>query len=83
MGEAAADPDYCDGQGHDAVEYALRLPDPGASYQVRVRLLYQSVPPEAVDRLLKSKGREAKAFAALYRPADKTPEVASRTEGKL
>jgi hypothetical protein len=42
---------------------------------VEVELLYQSVSPEAVARLLNSKEPLAETFAKLYRRQNKQPEL--------
>ena len=55
----------------------------GGQCKAEVELLYQTVPPESVARLLTSKLPEAKRFTALYRQAAKAPELVSRWDGIL
>ncbi len=75
-GAAAQDSNFnAGGSGRDEVTYRI---DPGPTAGARVvevELLYQSVPPESVARLLQGRGPAAKEFSALYRTADKRPEI--------
>jgi hypothetical protein len=48
-----------------------------------VTLLYQAIPPESVERLLAGSGRFARAFAAAYCQADKSPETVQRVKVDL
>ena len=52
--------------GRDEVTYRIPLGDAKGGLTVEVELLYQSVPPETVARLLKSDEPAAKEFTALY-----------------
>lgn len=83
-GSAAQDPNFnAAGSGRDEVTYRIDLNSAVEPLTAEVELLYQSVPPEAVDHLQRGSGPEAKAFKALYAPADKTPETVHRLEIKL
>ncbi|HEY9171012.1 MAG TPA: hypothetical protein VI136_01885, partial [Verrucomicrobiae bacterium] len=62
------------GSGSDTVTYRIALPPSAAKLSIEVELLYQSVPPEAVARLLNSRGLEAQAFARMYRRTSNKPE---------
>ncbi len=65
--------------GSDEVTYQVPLPPNATRLTAEVELLYQSVPPESVARLLKANTPAAKTFSRLYRRADHQPElVASR-----
>lgn len=71
------------GSGQDEVTYRIALPETRSPLQVEVELLYQSVPPESVARLLESEAPAAAAFAKLYRRADRQPEVVQRQRLEL
>jgi hypothetical protein len=60
--------------GRDEVTYRIALGGKSVPLEVQVELLYQSVPPEAVARLLKSTEPAAQAFARLYATMNKQPE---------
>lgn len=68
--------------GRDQVTYQIHLADAGA-LTVEVELLYQSVPPESVQRLLHSNATSAKSFAKLYQRQKSLPELVSRATLKL
>jgi hypothetical protein len=51
--------------GRDQVTYQIELSETGP-LTVQVELLYQSVPPESVQRLLKGNAPAAKTFTKLY-----------------
>lgn len=61
--------------GSDTVSYRVDLGEHDQSWTAAVELLYQAVPPEAVDRLMTSPGKEAKTFIELYKKMNKQPEV--------
>ena len=58
--------------------YRLALEPGGGTLVAEVALLYQSVPPEAVEPLLQSRGPETVKFKELYSTADKAPEAVQR-----
>ena len=62
------------GGGRDEVTYRIPLGAAKGRLTVEVELLYQSVPPETVARLLKSDKPAAKEFSAFYALANKRPE---------
>jgi len=83
-GGAEGDSNFnCQGSGRDTVTYRMPMPDAPAPLTVQVELLYQSVPPEAVARLLKSKAPEARTFTRLYALQPKLPELVHRAELQL
>ncbi len=69
--------------GRDEVTYRIPLPEPKGTLSVEVELLYQSVPPEAVARLLKAKEPAAETFTKLYGRQNKQPELVQRQLLKL
>jgi hypothetical protein len=69
--------------GRDQVTYRLSLPESKGTLSVEVELLYQSVPPEAVARLLKAKGPAAESFARLYGRQNQKPELVQRQRLEL
>lgn len=69
--------------GEDTVTYQVVLPPAAGKILVEVRLLYQAVPPDAVEPLQRSRGSAAREFTRLYRDANKTPEVVSRAHAEL
>ena len=83
LGGAENDANFNAGaSGRDQVTFRIALSEPGR-LSVHVELLYQSVPPEAVDRLLKADQPAAKAFAKSYRRQSNRPEVVQQVEIKL
>jgi hypothetical protein len=77
-GDAVRDPNFNqDASGRDTVTYRIPLPDgvPPGPFTATVRLLYQSVPPEAVAHVLKSRTEPAREFQSLYRKTAPTPEL--------
>jgi len=60
--------------GRDQVTYRIALGGNRGPLEVQVELLYQSVPPETVTRLLNSTEPAAQQFAQLYAAMDKQPE---------
>ena len=78
-GEAATDENFHAGaSGTDEVTYRINLPQGEGRLTVEVELLYQAVPPETVARLLTANTPESRAFAKMYRQADKEPELVQR-----
>ena len=78
-GGAETDPNFnAQGSGRDEVTYRIALPESKGPLSVEVELLYQSVPPEAVARLLNTKEPAAQAFAKLYRRQNHQPELVQR-----
>jgi len=72
----ADDPNFhARASGRDEVTYRIPLGESSGSVVAAVKLLYQSVPPESVERLLQSSLPEAKEFAALYATTEKRPEL--------
>jgi hypothetical protein len=69
--------------GRDEVIYRIALPESKGNLSVEVELLYQSVPPETVTRLLNSKEPLAETFAKLYRRQSKQPELIHRQRLEL
>lgn len=65
-------------RGSDTVTYWVALPQAIGAVTVQVELLYQSVPPETIARLLKSKEPTAKNFTQLYRRQQNRPELIQR-----
>lgn len=83
-GSAAGDINFnANASGRDTVTYRIPMPDATGRLAVQVELLYQSVPPEAVARLLKSKAPEARTFTRLYARQPKLPELVHRAELQL
>jgi hypothetical protein len=82
-GKAEKDPDYQASSGTDRLAYRFPLGTSAGQCKAQVELLYQTVPPESVARLLNSKLPDAKRFTALYRQAAKAPELVSRWDGTL
>jgi hypothetical protein len=69
--------------GRDEVTYRITLPETRGTLSVEVELLYQSVSPEAVARLLEAKAPAAETFAKLYGRRNKQPELVHRQLLKL
>jgi hypothetical protein len=69
--------------GRDEVTYRIALGGTPGPLEVQVELLYQSVPPESVARLLQSKEPAAVEFSRLYAPLDKSPERVQVARMKL
>jgi hypothetical protein len=69
--------------GRDHVTYRIALPGPKGELSIEVELLYQSVPPEAVARLLNSKEPAAQVFTKMYRRRNNQPELVQRTRLQL
>jgi len=83
-GAAMEDPNFnLQGGGRDEVTYRIAVPDPVQAMTVRVELLYQSVPPEAVAHLLRSKLPEAATFAQQFSRQKNEPEVVQEVEMRL
>jgi hypothetical protein len=83
-GSAAQDPNFnAAGSGRDEVTYRLDVKSAGEPLTAEVELLYQAVPPEAVDHLQRGRGPAAKEFKKLYASGSKTPETVQRVELKL
>jgi hypothetical protein len=83
-GAAAQDPNFNEGgSGRDEVTYRIDLGSAVGRLVVEVELLYQSVPPEAVVRLLKGRGPAAKEFTRLYGRAQRRPEVVHQARIEL
>jgi hypothetical protein len=83
-GGAAQDTNFnAGGSGSDEVTYRLAISPGDGPLVAEVALLYQSVPPEAVEPLLHSPGPAATEFKKLYSSADKTPEVVQRIRVEL
>ena len=60
--------------GRDEVTYRMALGETRGPLEAQVELLYQSVPPETVARLLSSTAPDAREFARLYAAMDQRPE---------
>lgn len=71
------------GSGADRVTYRIKLDGTTGPLRAEVTLLYQAIPPESVDRLLAGSGPFARAFAAAYFHADKSPETVHRVKLEL
>lgn len=69
--------------GRDEVTYRFDFPPGKGKLSVEVELLYQSVPPEAVARLLKAKAPAAESFARQYARSNKKPELVQRERLEL
>lgn len=83
-GGAEADVNFnAQSKGRDEVNYRITLPESKGTLSVEVELLYQSVPPEAVARLLNSKEPAAETFAKLYCRQSKQPELIQRERLEL
>ena len=75
-GAAARDTNFnATGSGSDAVTYRMNLGAAAGKVEVVVTLLYQSVPPESVERLLRGTGPAAKEFSKYFEHADPRPET--------
>ena len=72
----------CQGNGQDVVTYQLS-PGESGRLNVRVELLYQAVPPDAVAHFLNSREPAALAFAKLYARQSKLPELVQRADLQL
>jgi hypothetical protein len=82
-GGAESDANFnAEASGRDEVTYQIELSETGP-LTVQVELLYQSVPPEAVERLLNAKDPAAKAFAKAYQRQPNRPEVVQQAQLKL
>ncbi len=80
-GEATTDGNFhADEGGQDTVHYCVPLLEPEGRLRVEVELFYQSVPPEAVERLLHSNGPEANSFARMFTRQPNRPEVVARAQ---
>jgi hypothetical protein len=66
------------GNGRDRVTYRIPVRQSGEPLVAEVELLYQAVPPEAVQHLLDNSGPAAIEFNRLYATASKKPEVVQR-----
>jgi hypothetical protein len=83
-GGAEVDADFnAQAGGRDEVTYRITLPESKAKLFVEVKLLYQSVPPEAVARWLNAKEPAAQAFARMYRHQNNQPELVQRQRLEL
>jgi hypothetical protein len=83
-GGAEADVNFnAQASGRDEVIYRIPLPESKGNLSVEVELLYQSVPPEAVARLLNAKEPAAETFAKLYRRQSRQPELVQRQRLEL
>jgi hypothetical protein len=83
-GGAESDPNFnAHGSGSDEVTYRIALPESKGPLSIEVELLYQSVPPETVARLLNAKEPAAQAFAKLYRRQNHQPELVHRQRLEL
>lgn len=69
--------------GCDEVSYRVPLVGIRGRVSVEVTLLYQSVPPEAVVRLLGAGAPFAKSFTELYRQARRNPETVCQVRDKF
>lgn len=74
---------HAQSNGRDAVTYRFDLPPSKGKLSVEVELLYQSVPPESVARLVKSGEPAAETFARLYGRQSKKPELVQRQRLEL
>jgi hypothetical protein len=80
LGGAENDANFNAGaSGQDQVTFRIALSEPGR-VSVHVELLYQSVPPEAVNRLLKADQPAARVFAKRYRRQSSRPEVVQQVD---
>ncbi|MCL4789736.1 MAG: cytochrome c family protein [Verrucomicrobia bacterium] len=78
-GEAELDANFnAQSGGRDEVTYRIALPESKGTLSVEVELLYQSVPPEAVARLLNADESAALVFARMYRRQKNRPELVHR-----
>jgi hypothetical protein len=83
-GDATQDANFnAGGSGRDQVTYRIDLGSTGGKVVAELELLYQSVPPEAVARLLQGRGPAAKEFSKLYGTADKRPETVHQARIEL
>ncbi len=83
-GVADSDADFhAESSGRDTVTYRMPRAERDGPLVVDVELLYQSVPPEAVARLLASQEPEAKAFARMFSRQANLPEVVARERRRL
>jgi len=81
-GEAVRDVNFnAGGNGRDRVVYRIDLGPAEGTVTATVDLFYQSVPPEAVERLAAYQTPEARRFTKLYRGADKSPETVQTRSG--
>jgi hypothetical protein len=75
-GGAETDANFNAGSGGgDEVTYRITLASPPGRITAEVELLYQSISPESVARLLKARTPSAVTFAKLYRSAGRKPEL--------
>lgn len=83
-GSAEQDADFhAQANGRDTVTYRIALPEAKRSVSIEVELLYQSVPPEAVARLLDSEEPQARTFTKLFRRQSHLPELVHRARLEL
>jgi hypothetical protein len=71
------------GSGSDEVTYRVPLAGHRGPLDVQVELLYQTVPPETVARLLTSTAPDAREFARLYAAMDQRPEQVQASRSKF
>jgi hypothetical protein len=69
--------------GRDEVTYRIALAGTRGALEAEVELLYQSVPPESVARLLSSTAPDAREFARLYTAMDQRPEQVQASRNKF
>ena len=69
--------------GRDEVTYRIPLGEVRGRLVAEVELLYQSVPPEAVARLLRSSEPAAREFARLYARMETRPERVQASQMKF
>lgn len=83
-GDAERDVNFnAQGNGADVVNYRFPISQGQGPWEVEVRLLYQSVPPEAVVWLQRSRTPAAQEFSARYFRTDHAPEVVGRVVRKI
>lgn len=83
IGGAETDANFhAEAGGRDEVTYRIELSETGP-LTIQVELLYQSVPPEAVERLLNASDSAGKAFAKAYQRQPNRPEVVQQVQLKL
>jgi hypothetical protein len=64
-----------EGSGCDEVTYRFPVETVSGVLNAEVALLYQAVPPEAVEHLLKGEGPAARRFGKAYARMEKAPEM--------
>jgi hypothetical protein len=84
QGDATHDANFNpDGNGRDQVTYRVPIASSVGPWAAEVALLYQAVPPEAVEHLQTAQGPAAKRFRKVYATASQSPETVAHARIEL